>query len=185
MGVTPQALVLVHNLLHHLKNNLKMSVSWSGNLWFLWKVSCVGCCFAGANRWSVFLKQTQEKGCFAKVDTWRNVSQKQTHVKGCFAKASSRRTITNDVRVLVCLTCVELHLAWLHREKCQKKLLERFLKPLAASLNSGWRAEWSQRTETHMEFANINSCARAKHVKDKWCLEEVKIKRVAGACLHI
>ena len=31
---------------------LPISVVWSGNLWYVWKVSCVGQCFAGADTWS-------------------------------------------------------------------------------------------------------------------------------------
>ena len=46
---------------------------WSRNFWFLWKVSCIGWCFAEANTWRcVSLKQTLVKGCFAKASTWKD-----------------------------------------------------------------------------------------------------------------
>jgi hypothetical protein len=44
-------------------------VIWSGNFWFVWKVSY-------AEWWG-----TQVKGWLAKADTWKNFLMKQTEVK--------------------------------------------------------------------------------------------------------
>ena len=74
--------------------------SWSGILWFLWKVSCVGWCFAAANM-------------------WRSVFPKQTQVRGLVIKDSSLMTHM----YWFALHCIaELSLHWLHKEKCTKKL---------------------------------------------------------------
>lgn len=48
-----------------------LTVEWK--LRVLWKVSCVGRCFAGADTWrKVSLKWTQVEGCFAKASLWND-----------------------------------------------------------------------------------------------------------------
>ena len=55
------------------------SLKWR-HIWFLWKVSCVGWCFAGANTGrSVFLKWTQVKGHSAKANTWKDEWWRSLH----------------------------------------------------------------------------------------------------------
>lgn len=57
------------------KTFLDQKTSWSGNSWFVWKVTYIKWWFC----WS-----TQVKGSLAKEDTKKNVFKKQMQARGCF-----------------------------------------------------------------------------------------------------
>ena len=101
----------------------------SGNWWGLWKVSCVGWCFAGAGTWrSAFLKWTQVKGYFAKQ------AHERTHDEEFFA---------NNTRILVHLTLRSWDpFAMTPYRKNTKKLLVVFWQLLVDSVDLGELAEW-------------------------------------------
>ena len=90
----------------------------------LWKSSCVGWGFAGANPWrKVLLKWTQVWK--AEADSCRNVCWSSTGERlFCWSKHERTRGVrffTNDTRVLAALHfVVELHVLGLHREMGSK-----------------------------------------------------------------
>ena len=92
---------------------------WSSNLKVLWKVSCVGWCFSGANMWrSVFLKQTGERlrqtheGTFR----WSRHRREDALLKQARERTRDGRFFVNDTHVLVRLSlCSWSAFAGLHR----------------------------------------------------------------------
>ena len=90
----------------------------------LWKSSCVGWGFAGANPWrKVLLKWTRVWK--AEADSCRNVCWSSTGERlFCWSKHERTRGVrffTNDTRVLAALHfVVELHVLGLHREMGSK-----------------------------------------------------------------
>jgi hypothetical protein len=109
---------------------------WSGNLWFLWKVSSVRWCFAGANIWKgVFLKHTQVKGWFAKPSMWKDMG------RGILL-------FHNYTHVLVHLTfCSWAPFAVTSQRKTHQKTS---CSVLVASSDSGRLAERCQLMQTHV-----------------------------------
>lgn len=117
------------------------SVPGSGNLRVLWKVSCVG-------------------RCFAEADRWRSVSLKWTQVKGCFATETCERTRDEGffviTHVLVCLTCIIVrHLSGLQGEKHQKTC--GVLMASCEFHDLGRLAVMSADTDSHTEARHVGT----------------------------
>jgi hypothetical protein len=91
----------------------------------LWRVSCVGWCFAGQTHEGVFSWSGHRWK--TKAESWGNVLLKQTQEKGCSANMKEHvikdSLLTTHIYWSTLHCVVKLHLLGRHREKCIKKLL--------------------------------------------------------------
>jgi hypothetical protein len=129
--------------------NKQTKVKWE-NLRVLWRVSCDGWGFAGADTWK----------CFPEVDTGESLRQTcegmfswcRHRTKNVLLNQARERTLKNR-STLHCI--VELHLSGLHREKhTPKSLIDRVMS------------------------AKADTSAEVRPVEDRWCLEGINRTRL-------